>query len=98
MKLISVDMLDEMLIDAQEKCKSNFQYGVLSVIRENIRSLPTIDRSGTGHWVVLNDCSNTGVYCSECHIKVFGRYPMKKKLSQYCPHCGAKMEEKVEER
>ena len=47
----------------------------------------------SGHWTVLDSCSNAGVYCSECQTKVFDHYPMKKKLSRFCPHCGAKMEE-----
>ena len=45
-----------------------------------------------GHWTYLQFCANEGVYCSECHTKMFDRYPMKKKLSQFCGHCGAKME------
>lgn len=45
-----------------------------------------------GHWIDLQNCSNAGVYCSECHVKVFPYYPMKKKLSLFCPHCGAKMD------
>ena len=52
----------------------------------------------TGHWIYLQDCANEGVYCSECHTKMFDRYPMKKKLSQFCAHCGAKMDEEVEGR
>lgn len=49
----------------------------------------------TGHWIYLQYCANEGVYCSECHTKMFDRYPMKKKLSQFCGRCGAKMEEQV---
>lgn len=45
-----------------------------------------------GHWIVLKNCLNAGVYCSECKIKAFDHYPMKKRLSCFCPHCGAKME------
>ena len=40
-----------------------------------------------GHWIFLTDCSNSGVYCSECNTKVFDSYPFKKKLSYFCPHC-----------
>ena len=52
----------------------------------------------TGHWIWLQNCANEGVYCSECHTKMFDRYPMKKKLSQFCGHCGAKMDDEVEGR
>ena len=51
----------------------------------------------TGHWEVLTMCANEGTYCSVCHTKIFDFvHPPKKKLSQYCPHCGAKMEEPTE--
>ena len=44
-----------------------------------------------GHWIVLEFCSNEGIYCSECHMKIFDRITKpKKKLSQYCPHCGSR--------
>lgn len=52
----------------------------------------------TGHWIWLQYCANEGVYCSECHTKMFDRYPMKKKLSQFCGHCGTKMDDEVEGR
>ena len=52
----------------------------------------------TGHWIWLQYCANEGVYCSECHTKMFDRYPMKKKSSQFCGHCGAKMDDEVEGR
>lgn len=58
-------------------------------------ALALLKEQKIGHLVVLANCSNAGVYCSECHTKMFDRYPMKKKLSQFCGHCGAKMEEKV---
>ena len=54
-----------------------------------------------GRWVSLTDCSNAGVYCSECHKKVYkedyARANRKNKLrSPYCPNCGAKMDEEGE--
>ena len=51
-----------------------------------------------GHWIFLTDCSNSGVYCSECNTKVFDSYPFKKKLSCFCPHCGTRMEGEIERR
>lgn len=43
-----------------------------------------------GMWIVLDDCSNAGIYCSECNNKIFV-YPSKpkKKLSNFCPNCGS---------
>ena len=55
-------------------------------------------KTKTGHWIWLQYCANEGVYCSECHTKMFDRYPVKKKLSQFCGHCGAKMDDEVEGR
>lgn len=51
-----------------------------------------------GHWIFLTNCSNSGVYCSECNTKVFESYPFKKKLSYFCPHCGTRMEGEIERR
>lgn len=54
-----------------------------------------------GHWVSLADCSNAGVYCSNCHKKVYKEdYALcnrKNKLrSNYCQNCGADMQESKE--
>ena len=44
-----------------------------------------------GHWIVLTMCANEGIYCSECHMKIFDFITKPKdKLSRYCPHCGSK--------
>ena len=66
---------------------------LLAVLKEQKEVEPK-----TGHWIWLQNCANEGVYCSECHTKMFDRYPMKKKLSQFCGHCGAKMDDQVEGR
>lgn len=60
--------------------------------------LKEFNRSKHGHWIVLQNCSNSGVYCSECMNKMFDRYPMKKKFSQYCGHCGAHNDLQIEVR
>lgn len=51
-----------------------------------------------GEWISLTECANAGVYCSVCNKKVWKEdYALcnkKNKLrSNYCPHCGAKMDE-----
>lgn len=68
---------DETLSLTQEQAKK-----IISVLKEQ----------EIGHWIVLKNCSNAGVYCSECHTKVFDNYPFKKKFSYFCPHCGTRME------
>ncbi len=47
----------------------------------------------TGQWILLDECLNSGYYCSECQKKVVkeGWSNTVKKI-KYCPNCGAKME------
>lgn len=61
-------------------------------------ALAILKEQETGHWIFLTDCSNSGVYCSECNTKVFDSYPFKKKFSYFCPHCGTRMEGEIERR
>ena len=61
-------------------------------------ALALLKEQKTGHWIYLENCSNSGVYCSECHTKVFDNYPFQKKLSYFCPHCGTRMEGEIERR
>lgn len=45
-----------------------------------------------GEWFLLDECSNEGVYCSNCHKKVYRvEYANQKVKSNYCPNCGADM-------
>ena len=67
--------------------------------RKLIEDAPRVDAVEVvhGHWVSLTDCANAGVYCSVCNKKVYKEdYAFcnrKNKLrSNYCPHCGAKMD------
>ena len=63
------------------------------IFSENIRlnRLLKEQEAKKGHWIVLEFCANEGIYCSECHMKIFDRTTKpKKKLSQYCPHCGSR--------
>lgn len=69
------------------ECKRRVLSDALALLKEQ--------NDNIGHWVVLENCSNAGVYCSECHTKIFDRYPMKKKYSYFCPHCGTRMEGQV---
>lgn len=46
-----------------------------------------------GHWIKIDDCSNSGYYCSKCHKKVVkDGWSDTVKIIKYCPNCGAKME------
>ena len=82
----------------------NFSYGEgfdrgLDRAQRAILDAPAADVAPVRHgiWISLTDCSNAGVYCSVCHKKVYKEdYAIcnrKNKLrSDYCPHCGAKMD------
>lgn len=74
---------DEMLTLTQEQAKE-----IVALLKEQ----------EIGHWIFLENCSNSGVYCSECHTKVFDNYPFKKKFSYFCPHCGTRMEGEIKRR
>lgn len=61
---------------------------------ELIVAVQTVFQKRKGKWIILDECSNEGIYCSECHKKVL-RYDysntMKLKNFKYCPNCGADM-------
>ena len=59
-----------------------------------------ISRVRHGRWISLTECANEGVYCSICKKKVWKSdyalcsHKSRNKLrSDYCPNCGAKMDE-----
>lgn len=79
---------EEEIENLKQTCQSMMEGAYLLKEREAVESK-------TGHWIWLQCCANEGVYCSECHTKMFDYYPMKKKLSQFCGHCGAKMGDEV---
>ena len=61
-----------------------------------LNALPAADvrENKRGEWIVLDECSNEGIYCSKCHTKIFDfTHKPKKKLSNFCPNCGADMRE-----
>lgn len=92
----------EKVIQAMEWCQENACEGCLydthnnesCGISDDILALLKEQDAKEGHWIVLEFCANEGIYCSECHMKIFDRITKpKKKLSQYCPHCGSKNEQ-----
>ncbi len=67
------------------------------VIRKAVEEMK--QESKTGYWILLDECSNSGYYCSECRKKVVkeGWSGTVKKI-KYCPNCGARMIESQEVR
>ncbi len=49
-------------------------------------------REKKGEWIHLEECSNSGYYCSNCHKKLVkdGWSDTVKKI-KFCPNCGADM-------
>ena len=95
----------EKVIKGLEKLRTDLGYGLpdrSNVVMEYLNSLTDaielLKDQEIGHWIFLTDCSNSGVYCSECNTKVFDSYPFKKKIAYFCPHCGTRMEGEIERR
>ena len=93
-------MNKENVIKGLETIKQFFGYGLPStaemfdsyygILNDAIAMLKE-QEAKEGYWIVLEFCANEGIYCSECHMKIFNRITKpKKKLSQYCPHCGSR--------
>ena len=64
-------------------------------IMEMIQNLPPVtSQPKIGRWGFLDECTNSGYYCSECHKKLVkeGWSDTVKKI-KFCPNCGAKMAE-----
>ena len=61
-----------------------------------INEAPSADVAPVRHakWVLIDECVNEGVYCSNCHKKIYrAEYANQKVKSNFCPNCGAKMDE-----
>lgn len=67
-------------------------------LKADIESLPSVrPQEQTGEWILLDECANSGYYCSICQKKLVkeGWSKTVKKI-KYCPNCGAKMVEPKE--
>lgn len=42
-----------------------------------------------GRWIVLDDCANEGLYCSECKKRIYKKVP--KVMPNFCSNCGSDM-------
>ena len=74
------------LIDADALLKdiNDYPYGYRGMIKDTIARQPTVDAVKHGHW----DEEMGGYVCSLC--EGFSDY-----ATNYCPHCGAKMDEEA---
>ena len=88
-KCINSDKLIEMLP------KNINSYISVAAVIKIINNLPAADVQEVKHgkWELIDECANKGVYCSNCHKKVYrAEYANQKVKSKYCPNCGAKMD------
>lgn len=75
-----------------------FQAALLAIM-----SIPSTDVAPVRHakWELIDECINEGVYCSNCHKKIYrarAEYANQKVKSNYCPNCGAKMDGKEDDK
>ena len=74
-------------------CKQAMIHGMIiaSMMTSQCNHVVVMKRP-VGHWNLLDDCSNEGVYCSVCNKKVYKKYYANQKVqSKFCPNCGAMM-------
>ena len=78
----------------RDKC-SQFWADTIRYFEKRINKLGDYDVVPVRHakWELIDECANEGVYCSNCHKKVYrAEYANQKVKSNYCPNCGAKMD------
>ena len=89
MRLIDGDALDDFLASAEIEAVEKKRYvlaGALNTVRGNLLNFPTIEPK-KGKWTVEDCHAATYKYCcSNCTAHHRARY-------DYCPSCGARMEE-----
>ena len=76
-------------------CENCNHYGVFSLdcSRCDDERSKYEPKQRTGHWILLDNCSNAGYYCSECHKKVVKEgWSETVKTIKFCPNCGVPLE------
>lgn len=58
--------------------------------KQILDDVPSVENKG--EWIYLDECANSGYYCSICHKKLVkdGWSDTVKKIN-FCPNCGARM-------
>ena len=87
--------LEKLCVDEKMIGNDNSTYIDFADAIEVVAEQPTADVQEVRHgkWELIDECANEGVYCSNCHKKVYrAKYANQKVKSNYCPNCGAKMD------
>lgn len=93
MRLIDADAFEVVTYKGTETFSDCFDNGVLYMLNE-LDKAPIVDAEPVkhGHWVKeptdTFGFDEADYHCSECR-----RRPVKDVLTNYCPNCGAKMDE-----
>lgn len=80
--------------DVSEDYKNGF-YDFSNAVITALEQLKDEDVKLVRHakWELIDECVNEGVYCSNCHKKIYrAEYANQKVKSKYCPNCGARMD------
>ena len=103
MRLIDADRLLDLLNDNQaqqnEALKGSYYDGVgngLEVAIVCVEYAPTVEERKRGHWIFTQDMMRYDV-CSVCGSRaLFEEFSFDTVTSNYCPHCGAVMDEEAD--
>lgn len=83
------------LLDAHLVDSNGAEHYAYDIIKRELMVAPGADVAPVkhGHWFLLDECANAGVYCSVCTKKVYKEHYANQKLkSKFCPNCGAIMD------
>ncbi len=97
MRLIDADAVLRIIEEIKSNKDIPKNYGTLLDISRKIRSLPTIDAEPVihGHWVENRDRAELQLICSQCGYDYIEADPDCIERHNFCPHCGAKMDEEA---
>ena len=64
------------------------------VVYKTVENMPPVTpQQKSGKWILLDECTNSGYYCSNCQKKLVKEgWSQTVKKIKYCPNCGARME------
>ncbi len=90
MRLIDADKLKEKL--------SWLAFGAYAGVLEAIENAPTIDAEPVvhGRWIKKCDSTELKLICNFCGYDYIEADPDCTERHDYCPHCGAKMDEETD--
>ena len=93
----AISRADAIRIFAKWLSCENYNEGERNIMKAGmieLQGLPSVEpKQRTGHWILLDNCSNAGYYCSECHKKVVKEgWSETVKTIKFCPNCGIPLE------